>query len=427
MITDKGISKDKNQNQPEVIHLTKNNMSSYGFTRLCYPNEAEKDGDNLAREIELPNEANISKLIKFVFPESELILLSKDKTNRVSEWEKFSIDSAQLNADHMFLLSQRAGWNQTINDVKEFAMQNPNANLLANINIDGISNPLGSGLVLKVGENLSWIGMILVHPEVRRQGIANAIMEECISFARLHLKTPLVGLDATPAGVQVYKRMGFRESFTIWRCSLATAGSNSISTGITVENSFPIELVIKYLENVKLIEKLPELKLIFKLYPEGVFIAKEKDNIIGFAMSRPGRLKPFIGPVVANNLQIAQALLEYTIEYWSKKGFDNIFIDIPEKHFEIKSELDSDGACISKPENCKLNHSIVPERNFVRMYEAPDIKEAEKLLENNSNNTNRALSIKHASMNAKKTNEFMIFEKNEMLRWIYSIGGPELS
>ena len=76
----------------------------------------------------------------------------------------------------MYSLSQKAGWNQTIDDLKLLAAQNPQGNLLGVADIDGVSKPLGSGMVLNVGESLAWLGMILVHPEHRRQGIASAIV-----------------------------------------------------------------------------------------------------------------------------------------------------------------------------------------------------------------------------------------------------------
>lgn len=427
MITNKDITKNIISKLPAVISITKNNLDQYGFSRFCYPGETKKENDYLVREIEVPSDITDSGRVKILFKKSYLILLSKNKSNSVATWDSFSIESSEQNSDHMFLLSQRAGWNQTYEDVKEFALQNPEANLLAILDTDGVKNSLGSGLVLKVGDNLSWIGMILVHPELRRQGIANSIMERCISIARLKIKTPIVGLDATPAGLKVYKRMGFKESFKIWRSTLQTNNSETLHSNINIENSPPIETIVKYLSEVNQKEKLHELKLIQKLYPSGVFLAKNGHGISGFVMTRPGRRKPFIGPLVASSIENAKALLAYSLEYWSSKGFDEVFIDVPEKHFEIESVWNDEGECLAIPQNCKLSNSILPLRSFVRMYEAPDSEEAEIMYAKADGDNHKTMLVELAVANQKKTHEFMNFERNEMLKWIYAIGGPELS
>lgn len=427
MITNREITKNIISKSPTVISITKNNLDKYGFSRFCYPGETKKEDDSLVREIEVPSELADSGRVKFVFKESYLILLSKNKRNSVTTWNNFSIESSGKNSDHMFLLSQRAGWNQTYEDVKEFALQNPEANLLAIVDTDGVKNSLGTGLVLKVGDNLSWIGMILVHPELRRQGIANSIMERCIAIARLNIKTPIVGLDATPAGLNVYKRMGFKESFKIWRCTLQTNSSITIPSNLIIENSPPIETIVTYLSEVNQKEKLLELKLIQKLYPSGVFLAKNEHGISGFVMTRPGRRKPFIGPLVASSLENVKALLAHSLKYWSDKGFKDVFIDVPEKHFEIESVWNNEGECLSIPKNSKISSSIFPLRSFVRMYEAPDDDEAQLMYSKADGDYHKAKLVELAVANQKKTHEFMDFERNEMLKWVYAIGGPELS
>ncbi len=173
----------------------------------------------------------------------------------------------------MYLLSQRADWNQTKEGLKLLAAQDPQANLLAVADI-GANNPLGSGLVLNVGESLAWIGMILVHPDHRRRGIASAIMEECIEVARLAMDSSIVGLDATPAGLQVYKNIGFRESFKLWRCKLNTDTIIERDKAVKITSLSSIDKHSNFLRAVKLDKKLAGLRLIHKMYPEGSFLAQ---------------------------------------------------------------------------------------------------------------------------------------------------------
>ena len=80
----------------------------------------------------------------------------------------------------MKLLCERAGWNQTEEDLINYLDIAEDANFLATIDVKGSRISLGCGAVYFIGDDTCWISMILVHPEVRRQGIARAIMEHCI-------------------------------------------------------------------------------------------------------------------------------------------------------------------------------------------------------------------------------------------------------
>ncbi len=430
MTIEENSLKQSSMEHPDVINLTSSNMVKYGFARFCFAGEVVKDGEYLSREIELPRkDSGELKLTKVKFPESSIITLPKEKSKKITAWDNFSVTSAGQVDAHMYLLSQRAGWNQTNNDIKVLTSNNPEGNLLGQLDIEGIKNPLGSGLVLKVGDNLSWIGMILVHPELRRQGIANAIMERCIEIARLSMNTPIVGLDATPDGLQVYKRMGFKESFNIWRCKLKTHSTSELKGNNKIKQSVTINTLNNFLINVKLSSKIPELELIQKMYPEGFFVSKKKGEVTGFVMNRPGRLKPFIGPLVAASLEDAKALLFYSMNYWKAKGWDEGFIDIPELNFEEQSRWNSEDFNLTMPLDCKLYINIQPVRSFVRMYEAPDKNDISLISENYlKNRHSRSIkTLEHAEASLQTTNSFMSLEKNEMLKYMFAIGGPELS
>jgi len=66
---------------------------------------------------------------------------------------------------------------------------------------------------------LGWIGMMLVHADYRRRGIATALIEWCLDYFQ-ESKVPCVKLDATPAGTPVYEKLGFQTEWSWQRRAL---------------------------------------------------------------------------------------------------------------------------------------------------------------------------------------------------------------
>jgi GNAT superfamily N-acetyltransferase len=341
----------------------------------------------------------------------------------------FRIVSAGKDIDPMYSLSQKAEWNQTIDDLMLLAARDPKGNLLGVADIDGVSKPLGSGMVLNIGESLAWLGMILVHPEHRRQGIASAIMEQCIEVARLAMDNSIVGLDATPAGLQVYKNIGFQKSFKIWRCKLQTEAIIQIDASIEVIRNLSMYKYTDMLRDMNLHTKFAGLRVIQKIHPEGVWVAQAKGKPIGMVMTRPGRLKPFIGPLLAAFPGAARTLLDHVLKYWKEKGHDEVFMDIPEKHFNSASRWESEMVCITPPEDCVLGQGVEAARCFIRMYEMISEENFSLLATRKADGNKHARDVealKHARSSYAITVEHMKKEL-ESLEYLFAVGGPELS
>lgn len=341
----------------------------------------------------------------------------------------FRVVSAGKDIGPMYSLSKKAGWNQTSDDLKLLAGQDPQANLLAVADINGVYNPLGSGLVLNVGESLAWIGMILVHPERRRQGIASAIMEKCIEVARLAMDNSIVGLDATPAGLQVYQNIGFQTSIKIWRCQLKTDAAIQTDGSVEVFRDLFMYKYTKMLQDIGLHQKLLGIRLTQKMHPEGTLMAISNGKPVGLVLTRPGRLKPFIGPLVATSTGAARTLLDHVLKYWKEKGYDEAFIDIPEKHFSGASRWESEMKCNTPPTDCILGQGVEAARCFIRMYEVISDENFIRISARIAQGNKYARSIEALEHGRASYAETVKYMKNEMksLEYQYAVGGPELS
>src|SRR5262249_59937946 len=80
-------------------------------------------------------------------------------------------------------LRAAAGWNQTLQDWRRFLHCEPEGCFIAER--DQIA--LGTATIIRYGSALGWIGMVLVHPDHRRQGVGSALLRPCL--AELHRKS----------------------------------------------------------------------------------------------------------------------------------------------------------------------------------------------------------------------------------------------
>ena len=290
--------------------------------------------------------------------------------------------------------------------------------------------PLGSGLALPISDELSWIGMILVHPELRRQGIARSIMNSCLEHARIIQKKAIVGLDATPQGKQVYDSLGFKDSYKIWRSVISTdLEFHSVQT-VELE-LFRLEAIEDYLERKNNTERFQIVELLSNL-PDSKNIMAVSDGVVsGFAMSRPGRIKPFIGPIIADSEEIAASLLNRVLRHWKSMGNAHAFIDVPEQHIG-RGPFFIDENEISNASK-KFQIFITPIRSFVRMYQLISESELEEFLQISQPHPHVGMNeaskkaLEKAKDSYEKTLNYMEKEKRVILPSMYAIGGPEMS
>jgi len=272
-------------------------------------------------------------------------------------------------------LSKQAGWNQTESDLAALTVRYPESNFLA-VTTDSTPTPVGSGLVIKAGISLAWIGMILVDTRYRRQGIATALMERCLNVARSEIKSSVVGLDATDTGLQVYKRLGFKPSFMIWRSVIST-DTEWADSALDVVQASHLSSCQTFLKKIKQDQKMTSLQLVHQLFPDGLWVVRAGSDTKGLVMTRPGRLRPFIGPLLADSHNTARSLLGKALSYWKEQGYEDVFLDVPENHFQTASTWENE-ICIASASGCILSDRIETSRVLVRMYELGDHMEGEK-------------------------------------------------
>jgi predicted GNAT family acetyltransferase len=75
---------------------------------------------------------------------------------------------------------------------------------------------VGTATTITYASRFAWIGMVLVDPEYRKQGIGTALLKKTIEYLDSS-QIATMKLDATPQGKPIYARLGFIEEYEIER------------------------------------------------------------------------------------------------------------------------------------------------------------------------------------------------------------------
>lgn len=191
-------------------------------------------------------------------------------------------------------LSRLVGWNQNLADWQEMLRRG-----------EGLAVETDEGLVvatalsLPYGPQFAWVSMVLVDPEWRRRGLATSLMEKVVAAVERSGRTAI--LDATPAGREVYRQIGFRDTwgFSRWKVPLG-ASTMALGTSATRplrEADWP---AVAELDLAAFgADRLDLLRHLAGRLPEAALVSEHEGRISGFALGRDGVNIPQIGPVVA--------------------------------------------------------------------------------------------------------------------------------
>lgn len=217
-----------------------------------------------------------------------------------------------------------AGWNQTIQDWERLISLEPEGCFAADQN----GRILGTVTTTCYGKELAWIGMMLVHPDCRRQGIGHALFEHCLQYLQRRA-LPCIKLDATPLGQPLYESFGFRPECTLarWEHPESRHFSGGVFDG--VRSLRPVDWA-SLLDLDHQVFGVPREGLLRALATDSqrTMICLEQGSVRAFGMLRSGVRANYLGPLVARRdvgIKLAKALLA---------GHQNkpIFWDIPDQN-----------------------------------------------------------------------------------------------
>lgn len=243
-------------------------------------------------------------------------------------------------------LKQSAGWNQTAADWRMLLDATDARNFVARYE----GKDVGCVTVLPFERRFSWIGMLLVDPAFSRRGIGRALL-----LASLEASVGVARLDATPAGRKLYDTLGFDEEYTLarWTCTavpaLSPADCAVPPSGLRLHPPKPdgLAAIAAYDRVIFGADRIRILDAFRSAAPKTAWVAVDGDGRVrGYAMGRPGANFAQIGPIMADDAQIADALLDSALTTLVGQP---VAVDADDRHADFLARLAVRGFVRQRP------------------------------------------------------------------------------
>jgi GNAT superfamily N-acetyltransferase len=239
-------------------------------------------------------------------------------------------------------LVREAGWNQTAADWRIFL----DIGTVYAIRADD-GRVIATAATLPYGGEFAWISMVLVARDYQRRGLATRLLRRCIDDLAAARLVPV--LDATPAGREIYRGLGFLAAWGFQRLTCAAvmdAGQEEnpkIEITEITDDAWPA--LCAYDASVFGADRGKLLAQLHGRVPAVDALAWHDGKIAGFLLGRDGRVATQIGPLVADSDDIAQALLSRALAAIRTP----LFIDVPNEKKALLRDLARRGFTAQRP------------------------------------------------------------------------------
>ena len=242
-------------------------------------------------------------------------------------------------------LKELAGWNQTEADWKRFLAAGREGCFVAEV--DGVVR--GTAATIVYGGRFAWVGMVLVDPEFRGQGIGTELLEKCIEHLD-SLRVPCIKLDATPLGKPVYEKLGFSTEYELERWTLKRATSES-ARGKPAETweAMPVslfEFILKADGEAFGADRSGILRAVNAEEPRFTDGLWNAGGMEGYAFGRHGSFADHLGPWIAKDEGTAERLLE---RFLAESGRATVVTDCSATNPFVRKLLSARGFEFSRP------------------------------------------------------------------------------
>jgi GNAT superfamily N-acetyltransferase len=254
---------------------------------------------------------------------------------------KPSLSPAEL--DDVGALVREARWNQLPADWRVF---------VAHGRVYAAHNEAGrivaTTATLPYGGRFAWISMVLVTSEYRRQGLATRLMRWAMDDLAAAGLVPV--LDATPDGREVYRRLGFADSWGFQRLICREQGAATTApmpAGVTIRPLTDADwtALCAYDHAAFGAERGAVLAGLRGRLPATELVAERAGRIAGFLLGRDGGLAAQLGPLIADDDATACALAARALERTQAP----LFVDLADSKAGLRRFLDARGFTAVRP------------------------------------------------------------------------------
>ncbi len=210
-------------------------------------------------------------------------------------------------------LSASARWNQNADDWRMMLALGEGYGIRA-VDEQGAQRLAASVVLLPYGGRFAWVSMVLVWPTFQRRGLASTLLRHALSL--LGSRGMAAVLDATPAGYDVYVHEGFKPTWGFARYRReGTAGALVAGPALPI-----VSLREAHWSDVESFDtpafgasRLALLRALAARWPAAARVVEQCGRVRGVMWGREGREAHQIGPLLADDLPTAQALISHAL------------------------------------------------------------------------------------------------------------------
>jgi predicted GNAT family acetyltransferase len=216
---------------------------------------------------------------------------------------------------------------------------------------------VGTVTTIHYESRFAWIGMVLVDPELRKQGIGTDLLKKGIEYLDgLSLHT--VKLDATPQGKPIYTKLGFVEEYEIERWILKRppgAMPTRLLSTRTPLGETQRQRVFRLDKELFGADRSFVLRALCEEAPEFATAVWEEELLQGYAFGRGGLFADQFGPWMARTRTAAEKLLQ---EFLGTSSRETVIVDC----------MKSNSMAVELLRGC----GFAPSRPLTRMFRGPN-------------------------------------------------------
>lgn len=238
-------------------------------------------------------------------------------------------------------LNTLAGWNQTEADWARFLNASPTGCFV----MDDGATVVGTATTLAYEGRFAWIGMVLVDPEYRNQGIGTELLERAIG----HLDgagIPTIKLDATPQGKPLYEKLGFVNEYEIERWVLKRTHGDERKRNAARSNVERFLGVFTEDREAFGADRSELLRSLAEQAPGYALTTENDAQLQGYTFGRRGLFADHLGPWMARDRDAAERLLT---EFLKRSTRSTVIVDALKSNPSVGEILLQNGFTIARP------------------------------------------------------------------------------
>ncbi|MBD2625959.1 GNAT family N-acetyltransferase [Trichormus variabilis] len=256
---------------------------------------------------------------------------------------------SRVEVDSAITWAKIEGWNPGIYDAESFYQTDPQGFLLGELN----GEPIGCISAVAYDQHFGFLGFYIVKPEYRGQGFGIKLWQAAMNYLGNNRN---IGLDGVIAQQENYKKSGFHIAYKHIRYQ--GMGSGVVSPDIVPLKTVSFQELVAYDSQFFPAKRAKFLQNWLSLPDSAAWGVLKDGHLVGYGVIRPSELGYRIGPLFANNEEIAEEIFQALL---TKSIDSSVFIDIP--------DINSQAIALVQ------RHEMQPVFEAARMYtkETPDL------------------------------------------------------